>query len=484
MGHMLLWALCLLAAAVIILAAVAVIRAVRLTPKHDAIFSLYDDSAPAPDDEAVERFRQVLMKRTVWRRDGKIEREEFDSFLPLLQKLYPDVFAQTQLDTVAQYGIILRWKGADVSLPPAVLMAHHDVVDANDDEWTYPPFEAQIHDGAVWARGAVDTKCILTGVLEAMSRLMAEGFVPQRDVYLISSNNEEIGGGTTPAQVEWFRERNIRPYFVLDEGGAVVSDLPMGVEAEFAMIGVSEKGSLDVILTAKGEAGHSSAPDENDPPYRLLSAMQSIRSHPFRSRLSPAIREMFRRTARYQSFWARLLFANSDIFSPAIRYFMSLHGETDAMIRTTEALTQLSGSDTINVIPSEAKAGYSVRVAPWDNTDTVERRIRELAAQDDVDVTVTYRHEPSPCSDYESETYALIAGALRKAYPNADNAPYIMTGGTDSKHFTSIGSDVYRFAGFRFTAEERRSMHGADEHLSVASYLKGIEYYVELIRSL
>ena len=441
------------------------------------------EKAPEPDDYAVERFRKVLQKKTVWPREGRIEYAEFDAFLPLLRELYPAVFENTELFTVNKYGIIIRWKGKDPAKQPVILMAHHDVVSAQENDWTYPPFGAEIHDGSVWARGAVDTKCILTAVLEAETRLMEGGFTPERDIYFISSNNEETGGDTSPAQAQWFRERGIRPWFVLDEGGAMINELPLGIIYEFAMIGVSEKGSLDVKLTAKGAAGHSSAPEPTNSTFRLAETIDRIRDDPFPARLSPAVSEMLRRLGSHASFALRVVFSNLNFFSPIVKKIMAKGGETNAMIRTTCALTQLSGSDTINTIPTEACAGYSVRVAPWDTTAGVESRIRALAGES-VDVTIPYRFEPSPYSDFNSEAYRLIADTVRRVYPGADDAPYVMNGGTDSKHFTPICDNVLRFCGFRFTSAERHSMHGVDERLSVDAYLKGIDFYTELLRSL
>ena len=462
-------------------AAVLLIRAALLRPAVSATES--DPAPPENDEAAVGRFCEVLRKKTVWPREGTIEYEEFDAFLPLLRQLYPTVFANTEVFTVNQYGIIIRWRGRDPEKPPVILMAHHDVVSAQENEWTYPPFAAEIHDGSVYARGAVDTKCILTAVLEAQTRLMNGGFTPERDIYFISSNNEETGGDTSPAQMEWFRERGIRPYFVLDEGGAVINELPLGIRYEFAMIGVSEKGSLDVKLTATGAAGHSSAPEPANSTFRLTEAIDRIRDHPFPARLSPVVAQMLRKLGAHASFGLRIVFANLKLFSPVVKKVMAKGGETNAMIRTTSALTQLSGSDTINTIPTEAVAGYSVRVAPWNTTGEIEERIRSLVGEH-VDVAIPYRHEPSPYTDFNAEAYRLIADTVRKVYPGADDAPYVMNGGTDSKHFTGICDNVLRFCGFRFTSAERHSMHGVDERLSLDAYLKGIEFYTELLRSL
>ncbi|MBR1811171.1 MAG: M20/M25/M40 family metallo-hydrolase [Clostridia bacterium] len=471
----------MICAAVAVFLAVILIRGALLKPEKTAAAA--QPVADFDDPAAIARFQKVLQKKTVWPREGKIEYAEFDGFVPLLKQLYPTVFANTELTMVNTYGLIVKWKGRDPSKAPVILMAHHDVVSAEAADWTYPPFAAEIHDGNIYARGAFDTKCILTAVFEAMQSLMAENYTPARDIYFISSNNEETGGDTSPAQMEWFRRQGVKPWFVLDEGGAMINELPLGIRYEFAMIGVSEKGVVDVKLTAKGAAGHSSTPSGENSTVRLLQALDNIRDHPFKAQISPVLAEMFRKLAAHASFLYRVIFANIGIFSPIVKKIMSAGGETNAMIRTTTALTQLSGSDTINTIPTDAGAGYSVRVAPWDNTADVENRIKELAGAH-VEVAVPYKFEPSPYSDFKSEAYQLIANTAKTVYPGADDAPYVMSGGTDSKHFTEICSNVFRFAGFRFTSAERRAMHGVDEHLSADAYLKGVTFYIQLMKSL
>ncbi|MBQ7548732.1 MAG: M20/M25/M40 family metallo-hydrolase, partial [Clostridia bacterium] len=438
---------------------------------------------PAPDEGAVERFRTILRQKTVWNRDpSKTDLTPFEGFAEVVKNTYPRVYAAAQVTTVNRYGLVFRFPGKQPALDPVILMAHYDVVPAREDEWTYPPFGAEIHDGVVYARGAVDTKCIMCAVFEAVDRLLAEGFTTERDLYFISSNNEEIGGDTTPEMVKMFCDKGISPYMVLDEGGAVTDSLPLGVKTPFAMVGVSEKGVADLKVKIKNAGGHSSAPSKNDSCAQLVTVLNRISAHPHKAYLTPEIRKMLVSLAGHTGFLYRFIFANLNIFAPLVKRIMRSAPETNAMISTTAALTMLNGSEQINVIPSEASAGMSVRISTRDTVESAIGHIKKVCRDTGAEFETEYSFEPSPVSNTDCEQFALIADTVKAAYPDADIAPYVMSGGTDSKHFAKVCSNVYRFAGLEFSAEERASVHGKDEGLRVESFLRGIDFYTELIK--
>ena len=264
-----------LLAALAVLIAVLVVRAFRLRPQKGAAHLRDAALGEGGFQHHVERIARHV------RGEGNLmAAPPFDAFLPLLQKLYPRMLAELDTQIVNEYGLLLRWKGAD-SDRPVVLMSHYDVVSADADKWAHPPFCGEVYDGSVWGRGTVDTKCILAALLEAGEALLAEGFTPQHDVYFSFTNNEETGGDTTPAIVAYLRENGVEPWFVLDEGGAVVESPALGVRHEFAMVGVSEKGVVDAILSVGGVPGHSSTPRASDSTYRLVDTLERIRRSPF-----------------------------------------------------------------------------------------------------------------------------------------------------------------------------------------------------------
>ncbi len=436
------------------------------------------------NENAIRHFQEILRVPTIsrWTKE-ETDWSAFDRFLPLLKELYPAVFEHVDCRVVNDYGILLHWKGRNSSLAPALLMAHYDVVPVEGQDWDCPPFVAEIQDGKIYGRGSVDTKCILAAVLEAMEELIRKGHTPEQDIYFASSNCEEVAGDTTPKIVEWFQEQGITPAFVLDEGGAILEKMPMGIKTPFAMIGVAEKGLCNVTIEASGKAGHASLPSKNDATVKLVQALHAIQKKPFQATLTPALKEMLRCFADHVSFGVGLVFRNLWLFGPVVKKVMEGNLDTAAMIRSTAGLTQLSGSDAINVIPEKATASFSVRIAPQDSVADVATHL-QMAIGDKAVVHCSNMQEPSPISSHKTASYRYIRDTVTKVYPGVESAPYLMNACTDARHFAGVCEEVYRFAGFVFTEEQRASIHSANEFMPVEAYLKGIDFYKEFLSGL
>lgn len=466
-----------------VLVAVLLVNACRLKPTQVA--DPLPQTTERGDDESVERFREMLRIPTVWDlRNESADRSAFDEFVPTLRKLYPLVFEKCELELVDGYGISLLWKGKNRELAPIVLMAHHDVVEANPAGWTHDPFAADIDGGRIYARGAVDTKCIWAALLESASRLMAEGFVPPRDIYLFSTNTEEDGGDTTPHMCELLVSRGRVPYMVLDEGGAVIDNAPLGVKGQFAAIGVSEKGVFNCALTTHADGGHASTPSLRDATAKLVSGLEAIQKNPPKAKLSAPVEAMLKELAARGSFALRLVFGNLWLFRPVVLKIMKGSSETAAMVRTTYALTQLEGSKAHNVIPKKAAATVNVRVDPG---ETVAQALGRIESQfDDVTEYELFEvSEPSPVSPFEGDpAFDYIRRIVNCAYPEAGIAPYVQSSCSDARHFARICPRTYRFAGFLFKGDQRSRIHGQDENLDVDAYKQGVGFYVEFIRNL
>jgi carboxypeptidase PM20D1 len=465
-----------------VLALILVLGALRLkpTPVTDPL----PPSQARGDEAAIGRFQELLRLPTVWGAElSHPNHKPFDEVIPLLQRLYPLLFKQLELTLINNYGIVLRWKGSDPKLKPIVLMAHHDVVGANPDEWTHPPFEAVVADGRIWARGAVDTKCILSALLEATEALLAEGYQPPRDVYICSSNNEEDMGETFPQMVEFFKGRDIEPLLVLDEGGAIIDEAPLGVSRPLAMVGVAEKGVCSSKLTISSLGGHASTPSPKDATNKLVVGLSKMLSNPSPAKISPPVAAMLRELAAHSGFGLRLLFGNLWLFGPLVLSLMKGDPETAAMVRTTYALTRLEGSKAHNVIPKSASAVLSIRI---DLAESVKIALDRLRSHfnGEVELEPLSTSEPSPVSPYDDEVFAYLHRVIHSVYPQAGIAPYVMNGASDARHIARICPHTYRFGGFMLRAEQRSSVHARDESLDVENYLQGIGFYIEFIRHL
>ncbi|MDY3129500.1 MAG: M20/M25/M40 family metallo-hydrolase [Berryella intestinalis] len=473
----------LVIAAVAALLAVIVVRGLRVKP------ATVDDPLPPTSvrgsDEAVERFRDMLRIPTVWDRENPdADREPFDRFVPRMRELYPHVFSQLELEMINTYGILLKWEGSNPALDPVVLMAHHDVVSADPRGWTHDPFGADVEDGRIWARGAVDTKCLLAGLYEAAEMLLGEGFAPVRTIYLWSSNCEEDNGDTTPILVETFKRRGIEPAFVLDEGGAVIDNAPLNVKNEFAVIGLAEKGLFNADITVSSEGGHASTPSLSDSTARLVTGLERLQRNPGAARMSAPLEAMLRELAAHSGLPYRIVFGNLWLFRPLVVRMLEGNPETAAMLRTTYALTELEGSPSANVIPKQARANVNVRVDPAESVREARARI-EAAFEGEADVCLFDAIEPSRIAPWRGDrAWNFLCAVVRSAYPEAGIAPYIQVSCSDARHFQREFQRVYRFAGMLFRGDQRSRIHGQDESIDVESFKRGVGFYYELMRNI
>ena len=362
-------------------------------------------------------------------------------------------------------------------------MAHYDVVPIEEEGWTKPAFEGLVEDGFIWGRGTLDTKGTLNGALQAAEALMNEGFVPENDIYFAFSGNEEINGGGSPAIVDLFEERGITPGLVVDEGGAVVENVFPGVKQPAALIGVCEKGMLNVQYTVKGGGGHSSSPAPHTPVGRLSKACCKLENHPFKFRMSPASLAMFDTLGRHSTFLYRLIFANVDIFAPILDIYTRLTGgEFNATVRTTTAFTMMEGSKGVNVIPPVAKMMSNHRLAPGDTQEMILAEIKKVCEDEHVKVERLEGNDPSRISVMKGESYERVRDVVHKTWPEAIVSPYPMVACSDSRHWGRISDKVYRFSAMALSKEERGTIHGNNERIPLATIAKTVEFYIRLIK--
>jgi carboxypeptidase PM20D1 len=414
----------------------------------------------------------------------RLDAAAFDRLLGELRTHFPLLHERLELTRVGSHGLLLHWPGASAERP-IVLMAHLDVVPVDDSApWRYPPFSAELAEGAVWGRGTLDDKGCVAGVCEAVELLLEDGHLPAQDVWLSFGCDEEVSGDAAETAVAELERRGVRPWFVLDEGGAVAHDTFPGVSRPVAAVGVAEKGTTSVLLRAEGRGGHASTPERNAPTVRLARAIQRIDRSPMPARIPPTTVDLLRRLAPELPRPLRPVLDRADRLRPLLARALSAAGpEAAAMARTTFAVTTLDGSSALNVIATSATAGLSVRVMPGDTVDGVIAHLRKVVKDPTVTISVIERGEASPVSPTD-DAYDLVAEVVGEVFPDAITAPYVMTGATDSRYFTRICDRVYRFAPFRMSRAQRQAVHSYDEHIDVDAFLTGIEWYRRLVEKL
>ncbi|GAA2740805.1 M20 family peptidase [Terrabacter aerolatus] len=438
------------------------------------------------DDAAVEALRALIRIPTVSDWDpAKEDRAVFEALLAELRSRFPRLHATCEVERISGDALLVRWPGLTREAP-VVLMAHLDVVPVDDPSvWTHPPFAGELVDGHVWGRGALDCKGSLVATCQAVEDLLADGVTPGRDVWLSFGCNEEVSGRAAKDAVAVLRERGVEPWFVVDEGGAIVQGALPGIEAPMAVIGVSEKGTVDVELVARGDGGHASAPRRMGATSRLARAILRLERNPFPSHLPDATVDMLERAGAHARLPYAAVFGRARRLRPVLsRVLPRLGHETAALTRTTVAVTQLSGSSGANVIAATARAHVNMRVMVGETVAGALARVRSTIKDPHVEVTLVSGDEPSPVSPTDDPAYALLESTLEDVFPGTVAVPYVMLAATDSRHFHRVWPRVYRFTPFRMTDAQRASIHGVDERIGVDDLHEGVRWYRRLIEQL
>ena len=461
--------------------AVLIIRAALFTPKAEAPA----DSTPEAVDreKAIRDLQQLIRAKTISYRDKSLEDEaEFEKLEKLLPELFPHVYRECTFVKPGPRSLLLCWKGKS-SEKPGVLMAHYDVVPVDESGWDKPAFDAIIEDGVMWGRGTLDTKGTMLGVLEAADSLIAEGFVPARDLYLAFAGDEEISGDGAPCIIRWMQANGVQPDFVLDEGGAVVENVFPGVNVPSAMVGIGEKGPMDVKFILESAGGHASTPPPHSPVGVLAKAVAKVESHPFPFQLTPPAAEMFDTLGRRSTLLFRVIFANLWCFRPVLNLICRMSGgELNALVRTTVAFTQMQGSSASNVLPPHAWVGANLRLIGDETVESAKAYLEKTIANDKIKVEVVHGMNPSAISRTDCEPWQRLSAAIRATWDGVVVSPYLMLACSDSRHYSPICPHVYRFSAMALSKQERGMIHANNERVPLDTIEKTVAFYRRLIK--
>ena len=436
-------------------------------------------------EKAADHLARLVRCRTVSYNDHSLEDDgEFKKLLALLPELYPNVFKTCEYYELPDRGILFRWKGkSDGAGDPAVLMAHYDVVPVEMDKWERDPFSADIVDGVMWGRGTLDTKVTFNGVLFAADTLIGQGFVPQDDIYMAFSGQEEINGRGAINIVDWLADKGITPSMVVDEGGAVVEDVFPGVKGACGLIGIAEKGLMNVTFRIDTNGGHASAPAPHTPVGRLSAACVAIENNPMPSHITEPAAKMFDTLGRHSSFLYRMIFANLWCFKPVLDMITKKSGgELNALMRTTVAFTQMSGSKANNVIPPKASMTANIRINPADSSESVLAHFRNVIKDPDIKIDAEVEAEPSRIAETNCEGWNRVASAVRGTWKGCIVSPYLMVQCSDSRHYDKISCKTFKFSAMDLTSEERRMIHGNNERIRLDCLYRAVEFFIRLIK--
>lgn len=442
------------------------------------------------EQDCVDRLSTAITFRTIGAEDqSKLQEQPFLALQAFLRTAFPRVHKELASERINGYSLLFTWQGTDPDRPPIILMAHQDVVPVNpgtEADWTHPAFSGAIADGYVWGRGTLDVKASLMAILESVEALLAEGYQPQRTIYLAFGHDEEVSGHNGAEKiVAHLKAKGIKAEYVIDEGGSVLTTGLAGIKSPVALVGVAEKGYVSIELAVMDPGGHSSMPPRHTAVGILAQAINRLEDHPFPAHLTTMNLTLSYLADKLPSA-KRVIVTNPWLFGPLVKHLMSQSPETDASIRTTTAATMISGSTKENVLPQKATAVINFRIFPGDTITSVTEHVRTTI--DDPRVTIRplpNATNPSPISDTHARGYRLIEETIYQTMGqmNLTVAPYLVLGGSDSRFYAPIAENVYRFVPMSVSGDDLKRIHGTNERIGTQDYACMIRFYAQLIRN-
>jgi carboxypeptidase PM20D1 len=442
--------------------------------------------APAYDlDAAVEHLSAAARFRTISHQNAADnDVAEWDKLHAWLAAIYPATHEAMTRTILPNRTLIYHWPGSDASLAPVIVMAHQDVVPVTagtEKDWKYPPFAGTIAEQAVWGRGTVDDKGSLIGLFEAIEALAKQGFRPKRGVYLVSGHDEEAGGSGAAAAAARLKAEGVRALYTLDEGSVVLRDTPV-IDGPAILIGIAEKGYATLKVTARAPGGHSSMPPAETGVTTLARAVLDITENPFPIEMRGPGAAMVEALAAHKGGTTKMAVANKWLLGYLVKNQLAASPSSSAAFHTTIAPTMLQGSPKENVLPQSATALINYRIAPWNNSAEVMARAKAAVGDAPVELSwIKSPNEPSRVSSTRSQGWKYVVAAARADAPDAVVAPFLVVGATDSRSMEPISQDVYRFMPMHFTLKQTAMIHGTNEHMTIDSFKRMIDFYARLI---
>jgi len=410
--------------------------------------------------------------------------KEFNNFIKWAAETYPEFHRLTEVEQL-EHSLLFKWQGSDSTLAPILFEGHHDVVPiipGTEDLWQENPFAGVISNNRIWGRGALDDKSGVIGLMEAATYLIKSNFHPKRTIYFSFGHDEEVGGGGAALITEKLRQEGVQLLWSLGEGSFVNKDFFPGIDQFIAPINVAEKGSANLMIIAKAKGGHSSTPPKKTAVTILAEALVKLENEPLPGSLEGLSAAMFNEVSKHMPFGYRFLFANRWLFGGVLDSQLSSTPVINAMIRTTTAPTMLNGSIKSNVLPIEATALINFRLHPRDTTESVTKHVRRVVGSNDVEVRFLGGREASEISSWDSPGFKIVSSSLKKVYGEIIPVPGLMIAASDTRHYSKIADNSFRFNPFFIVPKDMTGIHGTNESIEVDSFILGIKTYVEIIR--
>lgn len=456
-----------------------------ILPTGEATTSAYKIN----EREAVHRLSLAIQHRTISYEDTtEINYENYENFIEFLEVNYPVFHCNTIRKYIGGYSLLYKWEGSRSDLKPVLLIGHYDVVPVkanNDSSWQKPPFKGIVEGQFIWGRGALDDKSGVMSMMEAVEYLSKQGFQPQRTIYIAIHHDEEVGGERGAKRVaDYMRLKGIALEYLLDEGLPIAEGIIKNIKTPLAMIGVAEKGSVNIELIYRQDGGHSSMPSRNTVISTLSRAVNRIDQRPMKAYYGGIVEEMFEPLIPHMTYIQQLVFNNPWLFRGLIKRKLSKNPITNAALRTTAAKTIFEAGFKENILPIKGRVIINFRVHPNDTVDDVIEYVHSRIGNRDIEIHVSDRaRNPSPVSDTNAQPFKMLRKTILESFDQMLVSPALFIAASDSRHFLDLTPNVYRFRPIRAKQDDRFRVHGIDERISIDNYLEMIRFYIHFIEN-
>lgn len=380
--------------------------------------------------------------------------------------------------------LIARYRGDGSSgKKPILLLAHMDVVEALAEDWERPPFKLTRDDTYFFARGTIDNKFGVAHLTSTFIRLKKEGFVPNRDLIIVFSGDEETSMTSTKI-LAYERPDLAEAEYALnsDSGGGQLSD--DGKVLSF-LVQTSEKTYVTWEVTARNPGGHSSRPRPDNAIFDLADAISKIRAHKFPVRWSDTTLEYFEETGQQlggELGDAMIRFSENPNDAEAAER-LSTESSYVGTTRTTCVPTMLRGGHAENALPASATVTVNCRVFPGIPAADVKSALQQAIGNDALEFKVTYEPEESPVSDLREDIRGAVSEAVHSRFPGVRILGYMTSGGTDGMHFRRAGIPTWAMGGI-FMKPNDMFAHGLNERVPIDAFYGALDHWSIIIRNL
>lgn len=457
-------------------------------------------------DGAIQRLSKGVTYPTISNQDrDDFDTEAFSGYHAFLAQAYPSVTKTLKREVLGDprpYSLLYTWEGSDPDAEPVLFYAHMDVVPVPEDsrdQWSHDPFAGTIADGYLYGRGVMDDKNQVQGILEAAEMKIREGWKPKRTMYFVFGQDEEVGGPEGARFIaETLEKRGIKRFhLVMDESAPLIPGIFPGLPGNTALIGIAQKGYISLELAINGIGGHSSQPPDESNIGILAKAIAKLEAAQFPYRIHPALRAQYRYIGPempedQQPIYKAVAFGKDDEPTDLERQFfdvMSGSPVTRAMLHTTIAVTMFNAGTKDNVLPPSATAVVNFRPMPGDTPEVIIQHVKDAIGDDRITVRDISASTPATAvANPDSDAYRTMERTIRQIWGNdLVVAPFLVIGGSDSKHFQArpFAPDTFTFTAIQLeNMKEFEGFHGVNERLLVAEYAKTIGFFYRIFDNL